>query len=213
MAALQIKNLPTGNGDDIKFDITYAAGDTKNVISTSSTSPNFLMLGGTQGQLGPRQSIAFGATTDAVYLPVAAGGDGNLHLTTSYGIRGAFLHNWDPYWSSSVFGGMGWVKYSGTVGDLTSARGEYCATYAATVAGQGVTYSCNPNYTISMLGSALRWIPIKGLEFSAEAIWTHLSTGFTGTAKFSPAAPYPVAALAFRSQDTISLNLRAARAF
>ena len=35
MAALQIKNIPTGAGDDIKFDASYAKGDTKNVISTS----------------------------------------------------------------------------------------------------------------------------------------------------------------------------------
>ena len=33
MAALQIKNLPTGAGDDIKIDASYAKGDTKNVIS------------------------------------------------------------------------------------------------------------------------------------------------------------------------------------
>src|ERR1700722_14723662 len=43
MAALNIKNIPTGSGDDIKFDATWAKGDTKNVISTSSSSPNFLM--------------------------------------------------------------------------------------------------------------------------------------------------------------------------
>ena len=35
MAALQIKNIPTGAGDDFKIDATYAKGDTKNVISTS----------------------------------------------------------------------------------------------------------------------------------------------------------------------------------
>jgi hypothetical protein len=29
MAALQIKNLPTGAGDDIKIDASYAKGDTK----------------------------------------------------------------------------------------------------------------------------------------------------------------------------------------
>jgi hypothetical protein len=33
MAALNIKNIPTGAGDDIKIDATYAKGDTKNVIS------------------------------------------------------------------------------------------------------------------------------------------------------------------------------------
>src|SRR6266849_2522062 len=39
MAALNIKNIPTGPGDDIKIDANYAKGDTKNVISTSGTSP------------------------------------------------------------------------------------------------------------------------------------------------------------------------------
>jgi hypothetical protein len=34
MAALQIKNLPTGAGDDIKFDVSYAKGNTKNILST-----------------------------------------------------------------------------------------------------------------------------------------------------------------------------------
>ena len=33
-AALQIKNIPTGAGDDIKIDATYAKGNTKAVIST-----------------------------------------------------------------------------------------------------------------------------------------------------------------------------------
>jgi hypothetical protein len=207
MAALQIKNLPTGAGDDIKFDASYAVGDTKNVISTSASSPNFLMLGGTSTQFGPAQTIGFGATTDAVYLPGAAGGDGSLHLTTAYGVRGAFNHNWDPFWSTSLFGGMGWVRYDST------ARTEYCAAYAVAVAGMGVTYGCNPNYTMSMLGAVTRWTPVTNLTFSAEVLWAHLTTGFTGTAAFSPGAPYPVTALTFHSQDTASLNVRVQRNF
>ncbi len=46
MAALQIKNFPTGAGDDIKIDASYAVGATKYVISTSGTSPNFAMSSG-----------------------------------------------------------------------------------------------------------------------------------------------------------------------
>ena len=42
-------------------------------------------------------NIGSGVTTDAVYLPVAAGGDGSLHLTEAFGVRGAFNHNWDRY--------------------------------------------------------------------------------------------------------------------
>jgi hypothetical protein len=207
MAAINIKNLPTGAGDDIKFDASWAKGDTKNVISTSATSPNFLMLGGTSGQLGPANSIGFGATTDAVYLPGASGGDGALHLTTAYGVRGAFNHNWDPYWSSSVFGGMGWVRYDAT------AQANYCAAYALAVGGQGVTYACNPNYTISMLGTVTRWTPVKNLTFSAEVLWAHLTTGFTGFATFNPGSPVGSQVLSFKSQDTVSFNVRAQRNF
>src|ERR1700716_2147919 len=109
MAALQIKNIPTGQGDDIKMDVSFAKGDTKNVISTSATSPSFAMFGGSKvGIPGAYQTIGFGATTDAVYLPRFAGGDGSLHLTEAWGVRGAFNHNWDPYWSSSLFGSASW---------------------------------------------------------------------------------------------------------
>jgi hypothetical protein len=212
MAALQIKNIPTGAGDDIKFDASWAKGDTKNVISTSSTSPNFLMVGGGSGQLGAGQSLAFGATTDGVYLPIASGGDGSIHLTTAYGVRGAFNHNWDPYWSSSLFGGMGWVRYDAT------AQANYCsAFYAGTgafAAANAATSTCNPNYSMSELGFVTRWTPVKNLTFSAETIWAHLNTGFTGTAVLTPAnTGLPTATYAFKSQDTLSLNVRVQRNF
>src|SRR5438034_331446 len=83
MAALQIKNIPTGAGDDIKIDASYAKGDTKNVIATSGTSPSFAMFG--SSGIGAYQSVGFGATTDGVYLPGATGG---IKLTEAYGVRG-----------------------------------------------------------------------------------------------------------------------------
>src|SRR6201999_604774 len=103
MAALQIKNIPTGPGDDLKIDASWAKGDTKNVIATSAASPSFAMFGGTN-RPGAYQSLGVGLTTDAVFLPTFLGGDGSLHLTEAFGVRGAFNHNWDPYWSSSIFG-------------------------------------------------------------------------------------------------------------
>ena len=124
MAALQIKNIPTGAGDDIKMDVSWSKGDTKNVISTSAASPSFTMFGG--GSNGAYQSIGFGATTDAVWLPAANGGDGGLHLTEAFGFRGAFNHNWDPYWSTSLFGSYSAVRYDGT------AKANICAAYTST---------------------------------------------------------------------------------
>jgi hypothetical protein len=206
MAALQIKNIPTGAGDDIKIDASWAKGDTKNVIATSSTSPSFTMFGGSGA--GAYQSIGFGATTDAVYLPTLFGGDGSLHLTEAYGVRGAFNHNWDPYWSSSLFGSYSAVRYDGT------AKALVCATYtAARVTAPSADFSCNPDFNVSQLGVVTRWTPVKNLTFSAEVMWFHLDQKFTGSAILSPVAPKPTARYEFKDQDTVSFNVRAQRNF
>jgi hypothetical protein len=221
MVALQIKNIPTGPGDDFKIDATYAKGDTKQVISTSAASPSFMMFGST-GRPGAYQSIGFGATTDAVWLPnhpttgalSGAGifGDGQLKLTTAYGVRGAFNHNWDPYWSSSLFGSYSAVRYNGTVGDLTSAKGQYCAAY---VVGKVVSadFTCNPDYNVAMLGLVTRWTPVKNLTFSAEVLGFFLDQKYTGAAVMGPSAPKPTTLYEFKDQSAVSLNVRVQRNF
>jgi hypothetical protein len=160
MAALQIKNIPTGAGDDIKFDVSYAKGDTKNVIAVSGTSPSFAMFGGSGSAY---QSVGLGATTDGVYFP-GAGGTGGIKLTTAWGIRGAFNHNWDPYWQTSLFGSYSGVRYDGGANDnilglgTSTAKGAYCAAFAASHPGQAVVgnaagaYTCNPDFNVSQLG-------------------------------------------------------------
>jgi Porin subfamily len=207
MAALQIKNLPTGPGDDIKFDTTWSKGDTKEVISAAATSPNFLMIGGVPGQFGPSGTIGIGATTDGVFLPTAYGGDGSIHLTTAYGLRGAFNHNWDPYWSTSLFGGAGWVKYDNT------AKGYYCSAFGLTHPGLGVSYACDPNYSIGQIGLITRWTPVKNLTFSAETMYTMLHQNFSGTSTFSPGGAQPVQAWTFHDQSTVQVELRVQRNF
>jgi hypothetical protein len=220
MAALNIKNLPTGAGDDIKVDASYAKGTTKNVIATSGTSPNFAMFG--DSGFG-YQSVGFGATTDGVYMPGAAG-TGGIVLTTAWGIRGAFNHNWNPYWSSSLFGGYSQVRYDGGANDnllgagTTTAKGAYCAAFAASHPGQtgvaGVgTYSCNPDFNVSQLGVITRWTPVKNLTFSGEVQWFHLDQKMSGSSVFTATAPKPSALYEFKDQNTVLLQLRAQRNF
>ena len=207
MAALNIKNIPTGPGDDIKIDASYSKGDTKNVIATSGTSPSFAMFGGSG--IGAYQSVGFGTTTDAVYLPVANGGDGSLHLTEAFGVRGAFNHNWDPYWSSSLFGSYSAVRYDGT------AKANICTNYstAAKFVGGVQAFTCNPDYNVSQLGVVTRWTPVKNLTFSAEVQWFHLDQKFSGVATLGPTAPKPSTVYEFKDQDTFLLQLRAQRNF
>jgi hypothetical protein len=225
MAALQIKNIPTGAGDDIKMDASFAKGDTKNVIAADSVSPSFAMFGSSGRAY---QSVGFGATSDAVYLPAASvnlpagsipagGGTGDLKLTTAYGFRGAFNHNWDPYWSSSLFGSWSAVRYNGSSTDITTAKGQYCASYIfankLTAANTSADFSCNPDYNVSQLGVVTRWTPVANLTFSAEAMWFHLDQKFTGTAVLTPSAPKPVATYEYKNQDTASFNVRVQRNF
>jgi hypothetical protein len=210
MAALQIKNIPTGPGDDFKIDATYAKGDTKQVIATSAASPNFAMFGGSNRGY---QSVGFGATTDAIWLPGAT----DLKLTEAFGVRGAFNHNWDPYWSSSLFGSASFVRFNGSSTDPTTAKGAYCFAYAVsnklTAANTSADFSCNPNFNVYQIGAITRWTPVKNLTFSAEVMYTRLDQNFTGTAVLAPSAPKPTTVYEFKDQDTVSFNVRAQRNF
>jgi hypothetical protein len=213
MAALQIKNIPTGPGDDIKLDASYAKGDTKNVISTSGTSPNFLIFspqGGGDVTPGAYNSLGFGATTEAIFMPVAGGGDGRLHLTEAFGVRGAFNHNWDPYWSSSLFGSYSAVRYDGT------AKLLFCNEFIRATGGLAVKsadFSCNPDFNVSQLGMVTRWTPVKNLTFSGEVMWTSLDQKFTGSSLLTGIAPKPTAVYNFADQNIFSANVRVQRNF
>ena len=152
-----------------------AKGMTKYVIATSGTSPSFAMFGGSSSAY---QSVGFGATTDGVYLPGAAG-TGGIALTTAWGIRGAFNHNWDPYWSRSLFGSYSSVRYDGGANDnlwllepprprAPIARLSPPATRARHCRQRAGNYTCNPDFNVSQLGVITRWTPVKNLTFTAE---------------------------------------------
>jgi hypothetical protein len=211
MAALNIKNIPTGAGDDIKFDASWARGDTKNVIGTAATAPSFAMFGGTS-RPGAYQSLGLGYTSDGVYSPF-----GSIELTQAWGVRGAFNHNWDPYWSSSLFGAYAAVRYT------DNAKLQYCAAFTGPVVG-GATlsarsfstdFSCNPDFNVSELGLVTRWTPVKNLTFSVESIWFHLDQKMTGAVTASPSAtlPKPNTTYEFKDQNNVTLNFRVQRNF
>jgi hypothetical protein len=159
------------------------------------------------------QSVGFGATTDGVWLPILNGGTGDIKLTEAFGIRGSFSHNWNSFWQSSLFGSYSAVRYNGTVGDLTTAKGQYCAVYNASTGAKSADYNCNPDFNVSQLGVITRWTPVNNLTFSGEVQWFHLDQRFTGAAALTPAAPKPVTVYEYKDQNAVSLQLRAQRNF
>jgi len=124
----------------------------------------------------------------------------------------------------SLFGSYSSVRYDGCANDnllgagTTSAKGAYCAAFAASHAGQtGVagfgSYSCNPDFNISQLGVITRWTPVKNLTFSAEVQWVHLDQKMSGSSTFAATAPKPTTLYEFKDQNTVSLQVRAQRNF
>src|SRR5437868_4707205 len=221
MAALQIKNIPTGAGDDIKMSGSWSLGASHYVLGTSSPDPSsFDIYKGTR--------FAMGVVTDSIYSGTSVS-NGNvatqLQLTRGWGFQGAFNHNWDPYWSTSLFGGIAGLSYNQTAKQL------YCNTYVANagiaVRGGGVTSGggtggvfgagsiCDPGFTISEIGLVTRWTPVKNLTFSAEVLYAYLKTNMSGTITGAPSSALPLANTTynFGNNSTTSLNLRVQRNF
>jgi hypothetical protein len=177
--ALQLKNLPTGPGDDIKISGTYAEGALRYVLGNSGATPkNFQVLNG--------------ATFSGVTIADAAYGAGNanLELTKAYGFNGAFNHNWNRNWSSSIFGSYSHVDYNGNV---TTAFGY------------------NPDFNVSQLGVSTTWKPVKNLALIVEGTWAHIDqnrTGLTGSTTLDRIASRPTS---FGDTDNFSGIFRVQR--
>ena len=218
-AALNIKNIPTGAGDDIKFDVSYANGATKYIIGTAGTSPNFAVFSG--GATNAYQTFGTGATTDGVFAGSSAANGTPIYLTKGWGLRGAFNHNWNPNWSTSLFGGVASIDYDANASALICGKLGYGATAAVAAAvGTSVTTArngtCNPDFRTYQIGLVTRWTPVKNLTFSAEAQYFWLDQSNSGT--FTPTAvpttlAKPIAVYQWKDQNVIAGNIRVQRNF
>ena len=200
--ALQIKNIPTGAGDTINLQAVYTDGATRYNLS-SLVPQNFAMFGGTNAP-GAYQSVGIAAAADGVF----AAGTG-IDTVQTWGMRGAFNHNWDPYWNSALYGAYAQVNYKAAGATLI------CNGVAALGAATAGITTCNPDFNIAQLGFITRWTPVKNLTFSADVAYTHLDQKFAGTVVAGPFAGVakPAARYELKDQDTVSLLLRAQRNF
>ncbi len=98
------------------------------------------------------------------------GPGGDQQLVQTWGMRGAYTHNWSPYWNTAIYGAYAGVRYNGTAKTLMCGVGGVGGT-VRTALGAGLT-SCNPDYNIGQIGTITRWTPVKNLTFSADFIYT-----------------------------------------
>ncbi|SPP98183.1 porin [Bradyrhizobium vignae] len=200
--ALSIKNIPTGAGDTINVQGAYTNGASRyNFHPYVSTA--YAMYGGT-GLAGAYQSVGLGGVSDSVF--VAGAGQ---ELTTTYGFNGAYTHNWNPYWNTSVYGAWGAVRYNDT------AKGYICGAFVAALALSSGAAGCNPDFNYSVVGTVTRWTPVKNLTFSADLTYTMLdqkyAAGSTVVLPAQASIAKPGVTYELKDQSTLSLLLRVQR--
>ncbi|MCK1581841.1 porin [Bradyrhizobium sp. 168] len=202
--ALSIKNIPTGAGDSINVQGVYTNGASRYNFQQYTPS-TYAMYSGT-GLAGVYQGVGLAGLSDSVFVTGAG-----QQLTTTYGFNGAFNHNWDPRWSTSIYGGLGAVRYNNT------AKGYICGAFVAGLALSTGVAGCNPDFNYGIVGTVTRWTPVKGLSFSADLTYTMLDQKYAGgstvvlptqTGIAKPGATYEL-----KDQNTLSLLLRAQRSW
>ncbi len=117
-AALSIKNIPTGPGDTINVQGVYTSGATRYNLNELGQAGGITTYGGNTGTTAGGRTVGFGFAPDTVFGP-----GGQQQLIQTWGMRGAYTHNWNAYWNSSVFGSYAEVHYPGAAKTLLCGTG------------------------------------------------------------------------------------------
>ena len=158
---------------------------------------------GTSGNALAYGSLGIAGLSDGVF-----GVGTGIELPTTYGMRGAYTHNWNPYWNTAIYGSWAAVSYD------SNAKSLICASPGITAI-RTASFTCNPDFNISSLGIITRWTPVKNLTFSGDLVWTNIDQKYSGLATTTgiASAAKPAGFYEMKDQNSISLLLRAQRNF
>src|SRR6266849_918235 len=87
------------------------------------------------------QSLGFAGLADATFTGTSSANGTGLETVKTWGFRGGFTHNWDPYWSTSIYGAYAQLKY----GD--AAKATICNNARALLLLSG---NCYPDFNIGV---------------------------------------------------------------
>jgi hypothetical protein len=198
---IQLKNLPTGQGDKLSFSAIYTDGAPKYAIGgTTGNSFDAFNNTGTSGP-GFYQTFAVAALLDGVYTT-----NGSIQKTKVWAVQGGFEHNWTAQWQTSLFGAYVDINYN----DAASAI--LAAGYAPSLVA-GSTF--NPDFKIWQIGSRTAWTPVTNLTLSGEVMYTTIDQSSTGgvvaAAAGNAGVAKPAGAYEFKDQGFVSGQLRVRR--
>jgi Porin subfamily len=206
--AVELKNLPTGAGDSLKAEASFAHGAAKYVwggtIDTSGAG-RFARTSGT----GPG-TMAFGYVLDGVYsgLGTAASPGTGINLSNAWEVSAFYEHYWSPAWRTSMFGNYSSISYGATGSALLKANlstvggiGPTSGHFVATPGSNGGSMT----FATAQVGSKTSWTPVKDLTISGEFIYSRMINSLNGS--FVTAAGGVSGAAAGTSYNMGSMNV------
>jgi Porin subfamily len=215
-AAIELKNLPTGLGDSLKLETSFAHGAAKYVwggtIDTAGAG-RFAAASGTNGG-----TMAFGYVLDGVYsgLGTAASPGTGISLSNAWEVSAFYEHYWSPAWRTSVFGNYSSISYGGSGSAALMANLESATPLTGHFVPTPGTTGGNMTFATAQVGTKTSWTPVKDLTFSGEFIYSRLIQNLNGT--FVTAAgglPGVAAGTTYKlgDQNVYSVGVQALRSF
>ena len=202
--ALSIKNIPTGAGDTVNLQGVYTDGATRYNLQDLAAI-GYVMFSGTS-LLGAYQSVGFANALDTVYTGTSSANGSNQESVKTWGFRGGYTHNWDPYWNTGIYGAYAHIGYG------PGGTAQICNNFFAFLTPTPGS-TCNPNFNIAQAGIITRWTPVKNLTFSADFTYTRLDQAFSGAVTLpasgllNPVAKPTGAGVFYELKDQNSFNL------
>jgi hypothetical protein len=196
--ALEIKNIPTGPGDVLNVQAVYTDGASR--YNFQSLMPTSMAMYGGAG-LPAYQGLAIAGVSDTVFTTGSS-----QELVQTWGFRGGFTHNWNPYWASGIYGAYANVHYG------SAGTAAICANMVTLL---GLVGTCNPDFNLAVIGVNTIWTPVKNLAFTADVNFTELDQKYSGTivAPVSAGVAKPAALYQLKDQGTVSALVRVQRNF
>ena len=186
--AFELKNLPTGIGDSLKVEASYAKGAAKYVwggtVDTSGGG-RFAKIGTGAGTAG---SMAFGYVLDGVYSGTNSANGSSIDLSSAWEVSAYYEHYWTPAWRTSVYGSYTSINY-GSAGNAALLAAFNNPTSALAFVGSAGTG--NFNFAVAQVGTRTAWTPVQNLTLSAEFTYSRLIQNQNGLLVANTAATIP----------------------
>jgi hypothetical protein len=208
--AVEFKNLPTGAGDTLKLEATYAKGAAKYVFGGTTDT-----IGGGRYAKYEGNSLGFGYVLDGVYAP-----GGQIIQSEAWQVSAFYEHYWNPAWRTSLFGNYSHISYGDGNAQMLAAfsgltpggAGTNSSAAAATRAG---TLAATGNFDLGLaqIGTRTAWTPVRNLTLSAQFTYSRLDQNLNGTYTGTASGKAPGATYVLRDQNLYNGSVQILRSF